>query len=316
VAFAVLVYLGALLWIEGGELVAAWRTFTPAWLAAALALSTVNYLLRFAKWELCLGWLDVRATAPRLTLGRSLTIYISGLSMSVTPGKLGEVLRSALLRASDGVPFARTAPVVVADRLTDLLALVILAAAGLADSPRLWPFVATTLVLVVAAVVVLGTPALARGTLGLAARLPGLGGLGARMELLVTSSHAVLRPGRLALLTALSVGGWWLECLGYWCILQGFPGVTASLADCTFLWSVCTLVGALSFLPGGLGATEGSISVLMLRLTSGATSAIAVASTLLIRGATLWWGELLGSLGLLVFLRDPAVSARRDQLEL
>jgi uncharacterized protein (TIRG00374 family) len=173
-----------------------------------------------------------------------------------------------------------------------------------------------TLLLVVGAVVVLGTPALARGTLGLASRLPGLGGLGARMELLVTSSHAVLRPGRLALLTFLSVAGWWLECVGYWCILRGFPGVTASLADCTFLWSACTLVGALSFLPGGLGATEGSISVLMLRLTSGATSAVAFASTLLIRGATLWWGELLGALGLLLFLRDPALTARRDQLEL
>ena len=88
-------------------------------LPAVLGLSSLNYLLRFWKWELCLGWLDVRGEgpddAPNLTLGRSLVIYLAGLSMSVTPGKVGEVLRSGLLKASDGVSFARTAPIVVAD---------------------------------------------------------------------------------------------------------------------------------------------------------------------------------------------------------
>src|SRR5690348_6739084 len=58
----------------------------------ALLLSSINYALRFWKWELALGWLDVRGGSggrhppTELRLGRSLEIYLAGLSMSVTPG--------------------------------------------------------------------------------------------------------------------------------------------------------------------------------------------------------------------------------------
>ena len=56
----------------------------------------------------------------------SLRIFLCGLVMSVTPGKLGEVLKAYLVRRHVGVPVTRTGPIVVAERVTDLLALVLL----------------------------------------------------------------------------------------------------------------------------------------------------------------------------------------------
>ena len=97
-----LLYAVAMIWFDT-RTIAAELVGYPWWrFGAALALSSVNYLLRFAKWELSLGWLGVRDEAPGLTRTRSLTIYLAGLSMSISPGKLGEVVRSALLKASDG----------------------------------------------------------------------------------------------------------------------------------------------------------------------------------------------------------------------
>lgn len=309
-AAGIVLYVAGVLWFDVEPLRQTLVGY-PWWvLAVALALSMTNYLLRFAKWELSLGWLRVREQAPGLTRGRSLLVYLAGLSMSVTPGKVGEVLRSMLLRASDGVPFTRTAPVVVADRLTDLVALVLLAAVGVAERPEYLPVLGVTVVLVGAGAVVLGSPRLLGGVFDLMARVPRLAGVVAKGRPLVDSSVTLMRLGPLAWLTVLSVLGWGLECVGFWLIVGGFPGVDASLRTCTLLWSAGTLVGALSFLPGGLGATEGSLVVATTRIVAGATQAIALAASLLGRLATLWFGELVGGVALAVFLRDPAVRRR------
>ena len=47
----------------------------------------------------------------------------------------------------------------------------------------------------------------------------------------------------------------------------------------------------------------------MARLASGVTQPLAVASTLLIRAATLWYGELVGAVALGLFMRDPRLRA-------
>ncbi len=310
VVFGALVYAIAVAWAGLAPLGEGLRDYGWWALAVALGLSSLNYLLRFAKWELCLGWLGIREQAPKLGRGRSLLIYLAGLSMSVTPGKVGEILRSWLLSASDGIPVARTAPVVVADRLTDLVALVILSLAGIGLYENAGPILALTLAAVVGGVAILGRPALLLRMLRALERFPALGGLARRAEPLVESSAAVLSPRLLTLLVLLSVLGWGLECLGFWVILQGFAATLPELATATFLWAFTTLVGALSFLPGGLGATEGSLALLSEAMVQGMTAPTALAGTLLIRAATLWFGEAVGAIALLIFLRDPSVRGR------
>nr|WP_255216219.1 lysylphosphatidylglycerol synthase transmembrane domain-containing protein [Pseudenhygromyxa sp. WMMC2535] len=321
VAIGVLVYVVALLVFDAREVADSLAGFAWSAVAMALGLSSLNYLLRFWKWELALGWLDIRGGSgglhepTQLSLPRSLEIYLAGLSMSVTPGKVGEVLRSVLLRASNGVPFTRTAPVVVADRLSDLIALVVLALIGIADFSEYLPHVLGALVLVLAGVILLGSPRLFGGLLRLCARLPVVGGLAERALGMVDSAAVLLRLRYLGVLSAISVVGWGLECVGYWLILNAFPGVSAGLLLCTFLWSATTLIGALSFLPGGLGATEGSLGVLATRFAMGVGEGVAVASTLLIRSCTLWYGELVGAVALASFMRDPDLRAAASEAE-
>lgn len=321
VAIGVVVYIIAIILFDARELAESLQGFAWSAIVWALLLSSINYLLRFYKWELALGWLDVRGGsgglhAPtELSLARSLEIYLAGLSMSVTPGKIGEVLRSVLLRASNGVPFTRTAPIVVADRLSDVVALVVLALIGISDFRQYLPHVVAALVLVAAGVITLGSPRLFHAILDRLSRRPKLAQLANKARELVDSSAALLELRRLALLSAISVVGWGLECVGYWLILNAFPGVEASLRLCVFLWSATTLVGALSFLPGGLGATEGSLGLLVARFAVGVSSSIALASTLLIRLCTLWYGELVGAVAVLTFMRDPQLRAAAREAE-
>src|SRR5262249_48620202 len=119
------VYVGFAAWSDWRHVRASLSQFRLSGFALALVLASSNYLVRFAKWHYYLGRLGI--TIPR---SRSLCIFLAGFTLTVTPGKIGEVVKSYFLRESDGVPMARTAPVVVAERMTDLIALILLAATG------------------------------------------------------------------------------------------------------------------------------------------------------------------------------------------
>jgi len=86
-------------------------------LPLVLALTSCNYALRFVKWQYYLRTIGVEGF-PR---GQSALAYLAGLGMVVTPGKVGEWLKCYLLRELHGTPFSRSAPILIAERLTDCL---------------------------------------------------------------------------------------------------------------------------------------------------------------------------------------------------
>src|SRR5262245_12979428 len=124
VVLAAAIYLAFTLYSGGFEGLAHALLRFPWWgIPVACALAAVNWFVRFAKWERYRKLLGVRVTR-----GQSLLVYFAGFALSITPGKMGEAYKSLLLKRLDGSPVSRTAPIVVAERLTDLLGLVILMA--------------------------------------------------------------------------------------------------------------------------------------------------------------------------------------------
>src|SRR5438128_4201664 len=98
------------------------------WLLPIIRLFTLfNYVLRFFKWDVYLRLIGATGVAKK----DSLMIFLSGMAMAMTPGKVGEVLKSYLLKQVRGTPIAASAPVVLAERLTDGVAMLILASVGL-----------------------------------------------------------------------------------------------------------------------------------------------------------------------------------------
>ena len=91
-------------------------------LVAAFGLALGNYVMRFGRWQLYL-----RRQQVSVPVASSAIVVGAGLSLSITPAKLGELVKSYLLHEMHGVPAPRTAPVVVAERVTDLIALLLLA---------------------------------------------------------------------------------------------------------------------------------------------------------------------------------------------
>jgi uncharacterized protein (TIRG00374 family) len=267
-------------------------TFHWAWFPVLLVLSSFNYLLRFGKWQYYLGTLKVRV--PRWD---SFVIFMSGLALSITPSKVGEVGRSYFLKQGFGEPLAKTAPIVLADRLSDLVALVILCTAGAFSYHYGESVVWGVAVVVMGIFVVVTVRPLGHRVLGLMGRLPGLRSRVEHMETLYDSSATLLNVRRVLWPLVLSVLAWGMESFGFYLTLKGF-GLQESLGAAVFIYSFSTIVGAVTMLPGGLGATEGSLAGL-LKLLNVSTATAALAA-ILIRAATLWFGVGVGVVFLLV----------------
>jgi uncharacterized protein (TIRG00374 family) len=260
-------------------------------MAAALGLALGNYALRFCKWELYLRRLGIR-----VPFGDSLQIFLSGFSLTMTPGKVGEVLKAYLLRETRGVPMARTAPTVVAERLTDLIALLALAIGGigaLSGGGRLFMWFAGGLV--AAILIVASWRSLVHWILERIGKMGGpMGRAVPKLREFYDSMFELLRPVPLVAATVLSVGAWACECAAFWIVLHGFPGADASLKLCTFIYASMTIAGALSFLPGGILVQEAGMIELLLRTAHGVSKPAATAATFVVRVCTLWFAIAIG----------------------
>jgi glycosyltransferase 2 family protein len=275
-ALAAAVALGLGIYADFGKLGDELGRFRWSYFPLALALTAVNYLLRFWRWQRYLARLEIEIPARR-----SLAIFGAGLTMTISPAKLGEVLKSGLLLRSFAVPIRRSAPIVLAERITDATGVVALAALGGAATASSWPLLAIALCGALALVVLVRGPFLTRFAGLVEARAAAVELLGFRL---------------LVGMTVLSAASWFCECLAAYTCVRGLR-LHVSLAETVVAFSVASLAGALSLLPGGLGVAETSMTGLLQALADVAKAG-AAAATVLIRLATLWFAVALGLVAL------------------
>jgi uncharacterized protein (TIRG00374 family) len=257
--------------------------------ALALCLACTNYLLRFLKWQYYLARLEIRS----IPLLDSLLVFLTGFVLTITPGKVGEVFKSAVLAKTHGVAAERTAPIVIADRLTDVIGIVLLILMGGATFPKGLPWaLAGAMAVAIGLLFILWQ----RPALWLCDRIEARGGkLGAfvpKLRAALASLRVLASPSALPVPALLSVCAWGAEGTALYVLLGGFDQ-TIALPLCVLFYSTATLAGALVPVPGGLGLVEGMLREAMLHL-GGVEQGAATAAMILVRLATLWWAVLVG----------------------
>lgn len=286
------------------------QTFNWTTLPAILGFTLLNYALRWLKWDYYLRHMQM---GRAVNTTDSVLLFTSGMIMAVTPGKVGEVLKSFLLRRINGTPISASAPIVLAERLTDGLAMLLLMGLGLTLYAPARPAFIALCALSLAGIVVLQYRALYEGLVGLVARLPFGDKVAPRLLTLYASTRLLLHWRILLLSTVISVVSWFGECVAFYFVLRGLgePPSWNLLLVATFVFAASTLFGLISFLPGGLGVSEVSSTGLLVALVPMALGP-ATTATIIIRFCTLWFGVTLGAVALAAFRRrygdEPAPS--------
>lgn len=288
-----LLYLAGSIWAGAGEVTSELRRFSWNLAIPILGLTLVNYGLRFAKWHYL-----IRILGVEISWKENATIFVAGLSMVISPGKVGEVLKPYLVTKRTGVAMSRTLPALIAERLTDGIAIIALAAISIGSFASdkvawlVWPSVVFALGLAL-----LASETLSLKLLSVLGKLPGIQRISNRLEEAYRAMRTCLAPAPFVATTVLSLVAWWAECIGFQLVFHGL-GEHVGLDGSTFLYAFATVAGGA--FPGGIGGADAA-------LAAGATTifhvseSVALSAALLIRVATLWFGVLLGAVALLRF---------------
>lgn len=282
---------------DAGPLLAAIAAF-PWWATAAMmALMVLSLGVRALRFRWIVG-----LAGARLRVGDALYTQLVGTTMTLTPGKVGEVLKAYLARHYAGLPMSRGLAVVFTERLTDLIAVLTLTAGGLAVlRTGLWALVAAAVV-VAGGTWLVASERFHRWALGYVGRRPWARQHHASAEAIFATLRITLAPGRLLGAVAFAVVAWGLEGLAFALCLQVIGFTKLGALPAVALYGASTVVGALVFLPGGIGLTEASLAGLL--VVAGASGTVAATATVLIRLVTLWFPV---ALGWAVFATRPSV---------
>lgn len=293
VAMGVLLYVAVIFWFGWQEIRAAFAALGLQTLLIGGILSSSSFLWRFGRWEYSLKSLE--STVPKLT---HLGIYLSGLALTATPGKFGETFRSVLL-VHHGVRFTHSLAAFLVDRGSDVLGMILLGtlSAMLVGQYFVWVWLLSFVFLLI------GSIALAYLVLNInlssgysrichSTKWPTIKGGQAMFQAWAKvwtlqkvsffSGVAMLAYGTQAL-----VFSWFCNVLG--------AGI--SVADCVLIFVQATLFGAVSMIPGGLGAME--VALVFQLVERGVSDENAITLAISIRLVTLWLGVFLGLLSLL-----------------
>lgn len=290
VAFGALVFLAFSIYADFDKLINAFSEFNWAIFPLVLLLSLGNYIVRYFKWEYYRKMLGIQ-----LQSRTSFLIFMSTFVMSVTPGKMGELLKSYLVKEETGTPISRSAPIILAERLTDFISVVLLCLAGAFVFNYGKGLVIGVGLFFLAGVAVVSSRKLSLWIILQLERSSHLKKVSERIHTAYESIYVLVKPKPLIIATLVSAFAWFLECVGLYVVLKVYANLTdvnVSLLSAVFIYGFSTLVGSIAMLPGGLGATEASLTGLLVLLNI--PKDISVASTFIIRVATLWFAVLLG----------------------
>ena len=292
-----LVFIGLSIYANFNELMEAFIEYNWLMFPVILVLSFCNYVSRFYKWEYYTKVLKIDIERKM-----SFIIFLSSFIMSVTPGKIGEVFKSYLLKEQYGIPISRSAPIVFAERITDFLSLVLLSITGALIFGYGTTIIIGFGIFFIVLVFIISSKNISHSIIEFFEKFKFVSRVSHKVHTAYDSIYRMVRFKELIVTIILSIIAWGFECLSFYLIINGFGMESFAHINtfvATFVYGFATIVGAATMLPGGLGATDASIAGLLVLLNI--PKNISVASTLIIRAATLWFAVIVGIAAVLYY---------------
>ncbi|HET8706999.1 MAG TPA: lysylphosphatidylglycerol synthase transmembrane domain-containing protein, partial [Pseudomonadales bacterium] len=260
--------------------------------AASCGLSLVNYFLRFLRWHLMIAKMD-----HQLPFWRHCLFYISGFALTTTPGKAGEAIRGVYMKQHD-VAYSKTIAALFAERVSDLISMLLLGCLAFVHfgQYRIYGFIFAAVVIVT--VILVQLPHIRDALRKRAHKLES-----EKMRTILENAIKVFDEAARLLGFKFFTGGvilgvvaWGSEALALALVVH-WMGSDAPATVIYGIYALAMLVGAASFLPGGLGGAEASMALLLVAM--GMSHPAATSATVICRATTLWFAVLIGAVALL-----------------
>jgi uncharacterized protein (TIRG00374 family) len=268
------------------------------YLPIILAFVFLDIIIKSVRQQLLYKQIEVS-----ISFKTGILLYISGLSMIVTPGGSGELIKSYYLKKNFGYPLAKTFPVVIMERLLDLTALAgILLIVGLLLGNDSIILLLLLLLFTVSLIFVSGKKKkLFNFLLSVLEKIPIL----KKQAASFSESYQVfgeLTSAKIMTKTlSLSFFVWVTDAIMIYFIFIGF-NLNFDIIFSTFSMYGSLLLGVLTMLPAGVGVTE--VSFVEILKSEGVDTATSTSLVILFRLVTIWFLTVLGFCATRYFLKN------------
>ena len=274
-----------------GEVYAQLNKMDTNYLPIILLLIPLCWIVLFTRWNLLLKNSNVYVPVKD-----NLKIYLSGFALSITPGKVGELIKSQLLKNKFGIPREKTAPIVLVEQLYNIIGIIGVSILGI------WYFEFGTQIILIAAsllgiiLILISSKRLFEKFLTLLSRIKFL----SQYTSAFSNSYDVLRKSTrgwvVVYASALSIAFWLIESVIAYFVLLSFGVNHIEFLSVITTYTSSIILGVASFLPLGIGVVEGSLAGFF--TLQGVDVSIALTLVIFIRIFTRWIAVSVGFVSL------------------
>ena len=265
--------------------------FKIEFLPIILPLVSFGWLALYFRWTILL-----KNSGYQLPHKKNFQIFLSGFPLSITPGKIGELLKCQLLKENFGTPRKITAPIILVERLYNAVGIIIISIFGI------WYFDFSGIVILIATCILVGifltlrSKKLFSTIIEKTYKIKFL----SKFSDSFTDSYDVInhsiKPKIFVISSVLSAIYWLLESIAVYFILQSFGIDLFEISDVILTYTTSIIIGVASFVPGGIGVAEGTLIGLL--TANDLAFSTAVSLTIFIRIFTLWYSVFVGFIAL------------------
>ena len=282
--FVVMVYVIIIFYSDTSILYKSFSSANLEQILIGIGLFSLGALIRSFRWILMLRYMKIK-----IPLKENIMIYFTGYTFALTPGKLGEGMRSKYLKDHYNIPIEKSLPTVFSERYYDVIGVIsiIFITTGFVDQNVIVYLSLGLLVFFYFA----ARKKNATKILSTIKKIKRLTNLTQKTLTVVETLEVLLKPKIFLKSSIITVISWGFEALGLYFVFRSFD-IDLGVANACSLYVITSFIGAVSLLPGGVGSSEGSL--LGLLLLDGFSYTQVLGPVLITRFLALWYMIIIG----------------------
>ena len=265
--------------------------FKIHYLPLILLLVTVSWIPLIIRWHFLLKNCEMQ-----IPFRKSIIVYLSGSALQITPGQIGELIKAQILKNLFNIPRTKSAPIILVEKVYDLIGAIIASIIGIIILElEIYLILFAILVLALIFFFMYYKPAFEL-FLGKISKTKFF----SKYTENISESYEIIKKvttPKVAIRSIfLSITYWFIVSTAVYYTLLAFGLDILNYLMVLSIFTTSTILGAITFIPGGIGVTEGTIAGLF--VLEGIHMSTALVLSVLIRIVTLWYNVGIGFIAL------------------
>ena len=252
-----------------------------------LLLVSISWTPLLVRWQILLKKNNIN-----IPIKKSFLLFLGGMSMSITPGHVGELIKSQLIKTIYNIPRTKTAPIIFVEKFYDLTGAIIASIIGIIILGMDISIILISVSILIVIIFLIYYRPIFEFILKRVTKTKFF----SKYSENISDSYEIVRNSTTPQISSISFGlsilYWIIISVAVHFILLSFGIESISILKTISIYSSSVIIGAISFIPGGLGITEGSLIGLF--SLEGIDISLALILSVMIRILTMWYSVSIG----------------------